>query len=169
MKEIESLEAYHGRKLSEQAAADYESVLVNYSNLAQAVEEWKFRHSPMDKFPAISDLTGLAFEIKCREWQKNKEKEPEIKDLVRNAKTDHARIAVAQIVALCEGKIDKMRFLEWMNGMERDFPDWGWRVQALNLKQWYGDQKERFDRSLHARRDMMTKAPFPRNLFYPWE
>lgn len=167
---IDELEQYHGHQFSPQQLTDYLWFFDRQRYPKKIIDEWKYLNAPTTKFPSVAQLAQIAETISIREWQTRKKQEPEVKDLVINSKTNHAKEATAGIIDFLAGNKTKDQYVSWMLDMDKRYPDWGWKEEGDKLAKWYASKKERFTKSYQVRKRMATEGANPRPwMLYDWE
>lgn len=137
---LRALEDFHGYKLGEQAMADYLWLLRKHppEEVSAMVEEWKYRSSPSLRFPSMSDLSKLIFEVKQRKHQETKQSSPTWRDVVDRYEVhgrEHGLKAIRLLSRL--GTITRRQYIAGMRELHALYPGLGWEKEGNNLQTWY--------------------------------
>lgn len=95
-----------------------------------------------------STFTVRKYAAEAREIRLNREKEkaPIFSDLERNAnRTEHGRRAIRLMRGLNEGRSTRANYLAAMYSLDREFPAYGWAIQADELKAFWDSESERHE------------------------
>lgn len=143
---LQTLLDYHGQKLTAEQSGDYDWFFQRRSDIAEKIaNRWKFKHSPRDRLPSLSDLTAIAIEIQEEQWQKIKASSPTFEDLektIGGAKPSGIE-AIATMRKLYAGQISHPDYLAWMFDMEKRYPGLGWQREAKDLEKFWSTKTKR--------------------------
>ena len=132
---LKTLQDYHGQKFTAEQSKDYEWFFKQRRNGDQLVTNWKFKHSPRDRFPSLAELATIDQEMREALWAKEKAHAPIFADIKRNAqRVPSGNEAIELMQSLSEHKLTSEQYIARMYEMDEKYPGVGWKQNANELK-----------------------------------
>lgn len=133
---IDLLVSYHGKSLTSEQLRDYIWFFDNEKVRAEEIiARWKYKNAPTDRFPTVSNLTAIAYDLRNEEWDRTKHNSPTLADWRRSAKSELAKQTVKLVDSLDEGRLNKNQYVAKMRELDTQFPGIGWAEEAYKLEQ----------------------------------